>query len=233
MRTMIKIIVAVFALTVQGLGHAEQSFFPNAGEVKLQDQNIGRQIYDMTYDKIQDLVEIISSPIVQIDTKEYNCLARNIFFEAGAEPLAGKVAVGLVTINRTQDGRFKKTICGVVNQQVTANISKNVIVTKQVQVGWFGSTKEEREELTVWKKVTICQFSWRCMFVRDPKSQDPRWLESQRVARELLERDDSYSDLRGKFSNALYFHSAGVRPGWAGKKEYIGRIGGHKFYQER
>ena len=35
--------------------------------------------------------------------KDLDCLARNIYYEAGLESEEGKVAVGLVTINRSQD----------------------------------------------------------------------------------------------------------------------------------
>lgn len=48
--------------------------------------------------------------------REVQCLAQNIYFEAGSEPYAGKVAVAEVTMNRVKNG-FAKTVCGVVNQK--------------------------------------------------------------------------------------------------------------------
>lgn len=50
--------------------------------------------------------------------KQVDCLADNIYYEAGYEPERGKVAVALVTLNRTQDDRFPKDICSVVKQKV-------------------------------------------------------------------------------------------------------------------
>jgi spore germination cell wall hydrolase CwlJ-like protein len=50
--------------------------------------------------------------------KQVDCLADNIYYEAGYEPDDGKLAVALVTINRTQDPRFPKDICSVVKQKV-------------------------------------------------------------------------------------------------------------------
>jgi spore germination cell wall hydrolase CwlJ-like protein len=44
-------------------------------------------------------------------------LADNIYHEAGHEPEDGKRAVAFVTLNRTQDPRFPKDICGVVKQK--------------------------------------------------------------------------------------------------------------------
>lgn len=48
---------------------------------------------------------------------ELQCLARNIYHEAGAESFDGKLAVGQVTINRTKHRAFPKTVCGVVKQK--------------------------------------------------------------------------------------------------------------------
>ena len=48
---------------------------------------------------------------------EIDCLTKNIYYEAGAEPIAGQIAVAQVTINRTGDKRFPNTICGVVHQK--------------------------------------------------------------------------------------------------------------------
>jgi spore germination cell wall hydrolase CwlJ-like protein len=53
-----------------------------------------------------------------VNQKELTCLAENIYHEAAGETLAGKMAVGLVTLNRVRSGRFAKTVCGVVNQRV-------------------------------------------------------------------------------------------------------------------
>ena len=49
--------------------------------------------------------------------RDLQCLAKNIYFEAGSEPRAGKVAVAQVTINRVRSGRFADSICSVVYQK--------------------------------------------------------------------------------------------------------------------
>lgn len=48
--------------------------------------------------------------------KQIDCLADNIYFEAGGEPRDGQKAVALVTMNRVESGNFPKTVCGVVKQ---------------------------------------------------------------------------------------------------------------------
>ena len=45
------------------------------------------------------------------------CLARNVYYEARGEPIAGQYAVAEVTMNRKASGLYPKTICGVVHQQ--------------------------------------------------------------------------------------------------------------------
>ena len=49
--------------------------------------------------------------------KETECLAKNIYFEAGMEPYAGMLAVATVTKNRVQNKEYPKTYCGVVYQK--------------------------------------------------------------------------------------------------------------------
>lgn len=50
-------------------------------------------------------------------TKELNCLAQNIYFEARGEPTSGQLAVAMVTMNRVRSKRFPETVCGVVWQK--------------------------------------------------------------------------------------------------------------------
>lgn len=52
--------------------------------------------------------------------RQIDCLADNIYHEAGYEQEKGKVAVALVTLNRVEDPRFPKDICGVVKQKTNS-----------------------------------------------------------------------------------------------------------------
>jgi spore germination cell wall hydrolase CwlJ-like protein len=49
--------------------------------------------------------------------RDVDCLAKNIYFEAGSEPRAGKIAVAEVTMNRVKSRQFPRTVCGVVYQK--------------------------------------------------------------------------------------------------------------------
>jgi len=45
------------------------------------------------------------------------CLAKNIYFEAGNQPLAGKVAVAQVVLNRMEHSSYAKTDRGIENKK--------------------------------------------------------------------------------------------------------------------
>ena len=56
-------------------------------------------------------------PTRRVNDKDVQCLAKNIYYEAGSEPRDGKIAVAQVTLNRVRSGKFADTICGVVYQK--------------------------------------------------------------------------------------------------------------------
>ncbi len=50
-------------------------------------------------------------------SREMECLAVGIYFEAKSESLAGQLAVGHVIANRAESGRFPSSYCGVLFQR--------------------------------------------------------------------------------------------------------------------
>ena len=163
--------------------------------------------------------------------KDLDCLARNIYYEAGLESEEGKVAVGLVTINRSRDEKYTHTICGVVNQKTTFSIPRTVTHIREVTSGVvFKTVTKIKETETVWTSRAVCQFSWRCENVRKINYTDSRWEDSLAVAQELL--DGGYQEFRDKYRDAEYFHEKHIHPAWARTKRQIIRIGGHIFYAD-
>ena len=224
MRTIVSTIVAILALTVMAPGHAE--------EVEVQKQSFFNTVSTQAQDRLDNLVNAIMNPIIDINisSKDVDCLAKNIYYEAGSEPEEGKVAVAMVTINRVRDGRFGKTVCSVVDQRTQTVRSREVTTTKMVQAGYFGKPEPVQQTTRVVQSVEVCQFSWRCMFVHKPKDTDDRWEESRHVAEALLQGD--YVKWQSKYSGALYFHATAVHPIWAKQKHYVSRVGGHYFYAD-
>jgi spore germination cell wall hydrolase CwlJ-like protein len=221
MRTIIQTIVAILALTVMAPGHAETN-----------QSTVVDQVVQQAQDRFETLVGVLSSPIVDINlsSKDVDCLAKNIYYEAGGEPEEGKVAVAMVTINRVRDGRFGRSICSVVDQRTVTVRMREVTETRMVKTGYFGRPTPVKEKSVVSQSVEVCQFSWRCMFVKKPLDKDERWQTSRLVAERLLSGE--YPAWQSKYSTALYFHNASVRPVWAKTKPYVARIGGHHFYSD-
>lgn len=62
--------------------------------------------------------------------QEFDCLVRNVYQEARGESYKGKLAVALVTLNRTKSERFPSTICGVVYQKGQFSWTRNYAKVK-------------------------------------------------------------------------------------------------------
>jgi spore germination cell wall hydrolase CwlJ-like protein len=109
-----------------------------------------------------------ASPITaQMRQTQLDCLARNIYHEAGSEPFEGKVAVAQVTINRAESSQFPGDICKVVYQ-------KNVVYEK-----------------------VMCQFSWYCEGPSAMKPMNgPVYTESMEVAKKVLLEGFRLPDLK-------------------------------------
>ena len=119
-------------------------------------------VQDITQKKFAVLKEAqayTSQDVMSIKVREQqlDCLALNIYREAGYEPFEGKVAVAQVTMNRVKSGNFGKDVCGVVYQ-------KNVVMEK-----------------------VVCQFSWACDQVHKNRPINKEaYNESYAVAKKVL-----------------------------------------------
>ena len=208
----IKILLVALALTAVNV-QAEES------------PSVMNQIKTQAQDTFGYVVDKITGPVLSY--QDIQCLARNIYYEAGSEPEEGKVAVGVVTMNRANTPNYPSTICGVVKQKTVLTVPKKVATTKMVKTNWIEPPKPVTETETTWVQTVVCQFSWNCMNVPKIKESDPRWQESQRVAYELAQ--GGYEDYREKYANALHFHAKQVKPGW--KLKRVNAVGGHIFYE--
>jgi spore germination cell wall hydrolase CwlJ-like protein len=61
---------------------------------------------------------IATNTVTKLSPRERECLAKNVYHEAGVEPFAGKIAVAQVTLNRVNHpNRWNPDVCGVVYQK--------------------------------------------------------------------------------------------------------------------
>lgn len=82
----------------------------SVSDVKQEVREIRGQVAELK----QEIVLYKSNETVKFTKAEQQCLAKNIFYEAGIESHAGKIAVAQVTNNRLKTGRWGKDICKVV-----------------------------------------------------------------------------------------------------------------------
>jgi N-acetylmuramoyl-L-alanine amidase len=88
------------------------------------------------------LIDVRYEQLTKDAKKQIDCLADNIYHEAGYEPDQGKVAVALVTMNRVQDPRYPKDICSVVKQKVKYTC----------QFTWFCQDKYTNRQKTAYEE---------------------------------------------------------------------------------
>jgi spore germination cell wall hydrolase CwlJ-like protein len=118
---------------------------------------IGYKAVKYKLDPEKQLVMSNTAITAEVRNKQLDCLAKNIYYEAGNQPFEGKVAVAQVTINRSESGQFPSDICKVVYQ-------KNVVYEK-----------------------VLCQFSWYCETASAIKPKNTaQFRESEMVARQVL-----------------------------------------------
>ena len=154
-------------------------------------------------------IRIPVTPQVQLDDltpharSEVECLAQNMYFEAGKEPKLGQLAVAFVTHNRLQSG-FATSYCGVVKQKEGG----------VCQFSWFCDKKAkamiDRNVLTI--------------------ENNSVYNNLTDLALRFYLYTESFKD---PTKGAMFFHADYVKTSWDKQKEYIKKIGRHIFYAER
>ena len=141
---------------------------------------------------------------------EITCLAKNMYFEARSEGIAGVVATTQVVYNRVDSEEYPNTICEVIEQ---AKISQ-----------WW--LKEKGVIKPIKNK---CQFSWFCDGYSDEPKDDKTYSELFELAEEFVNGDHkNMIDITG---GALWYHADYVHPRWANSKEVTAKVGRHIFYK--
>jgi len=140
------------------------------------------------------------------------CLAKNIYFEAGVESTAGKLAVANVTLNRTLGTNYPNTICEVVHEGIhryNAKIEEYVPVRDR------------------------CQFSWYCDGLLDEPREGRTWESAQELAKKVLvnHHDKALIDIT---DGATHYHANWMEtyPKWSKKKKIMASIDRHIFYKK-
>jgi len=134
-------------------------------------------------------------------------LAKNVYYEARNQGLAGRLAVAHVTINRVYDARFPNTIHEVVTQGPT-------------RPSW-----RTGEPFPIRHK---CQFSWFCDGLSDNPYDEQTYNEILNFVMTFLDNYDIMIDIT---EGATHYHADYVSPDWASSKTRTTEIEDHIFYR--
>ena len=149
---------------------------------------------------------------VKFTPADAECLAKNIYFEAGVESTAGKLAVANVTINRTLNVNYPNTICGVV----------------QEGIHYYNVNKDKHFPVR-----DRCQFSWYCDGLIDEPREGRTWESAQELAKKVLVNhyDKVLIDIT---DGATHYHANWMEkyPSWSKKKKVMASIDRHIFYRK-
>ena len=155
-----------------------------------------------------------SEEIRDAEARERYCMAEAILFEAGNQPLAGKVAVGEVIMNRVRSSRYPNTVCGVVHQ---GPLSK-----------WW--KQKYNKDVPVRNR---CQFSYWCDGKSDKVTRWERthtWKEVLRATLYVMHTAIEVSRFN-LTDGATHYHANYVNPHWNKYLKMTVRIQDHIFYK--
>ena len=152
---------------------------------------------EQIYKKIQ-----LPKKLTKVEKQQVECLAQNIYYEAGYEPTQGQIAVAMVTLNRVHSGKYPKSICGTMAQKVeeTCQFSWYCDDYKRVQSESYRYTRREKEVFEHSRAVALYTYL-------------------------------NYKHIQDITKGALFFHTKDIKPKWVNVKA-TATIGNHIFYRK-
>lgn len=121
-------------------------------------------------------------PALQLPEREVDCLAKNIFFEAGVEGWDGKIGVGQVTLNRVNSKRWDGTICEVVyaRKQFSWTNSKKLLAEVPRGPLWEASRKAARDLVSGIRLPELKQaLFYHTDYIETPAWASPKFMLAQ------------------------------------------------------
>lgn len=124
----------------------------------------------------------VHAPVPEWTPTDYWCMAKNIYHEAGIESYKGKLAVGTVTMNRLDTGRWGSSVCSVVfaRAQFSWTLDARLVNEQPAGVLWE-SSKEAAFEILSGLRVEALQHSlhYHATYVQ------PWWSASKKQVKQV------------------------------------------------
>ena len=141
--------------------------------------------------------------LTKVEKQQVECLAQNIYYEAGYEPTKGQIAVAMVTLNRVYSGNYPRSICGTMTQKIedTCQFSWYCDDYKRVKAAAYRYTKHEKEVFEHSRAVALYTYL-------------------------------NYRNIEDVTKGALFFHTKDIKPQWNNVRVTT-TIGNHIFYKRK
>ena len=150
---------------------------------------------------------------IRYSNQDIDCLAKNIYFEAGVESTAGKLAVANVTLNRTISKKYPNSVCEVVKE----------------------GKHRYNAKIEEWIPLRdMCQFSWYC----DGRGDDPNpgrtWEDAKDLASLVMHKYQKRI-LIDITDGATHYHANWMEsfPSWSYQHKKVASIDRHIFYKAK
>ncbi len=82
-----------------------------------------------------------ASALTVRDNRQIQCMAENIYHEAGNQSQRGMIAIGNVVMNRVQSGKFANTPCAVIRQRFKGHC----------QFSWVCNTRNRIRDMAMFR----------------------------------------------------------------------------------
>lgn len=141
--------------------------------------------------------------LTKVEKQQVECLAQNVYYEAGYEPTKGQIAVAMVTLNRVYSGLYPRSICATMTQKTeeVCQFSWYCDEYKRVKAHSYRYTKHEREVFERARSIALYTYL-------------------------------NYRTIQDVTYGALFFHTKDVSPVWHNVKVTT-TIGNHIFYKRK
>ena len=143
--------LALVALGVVGFLQTEMEIVHDetravSGRIQSLEEGMGQMQSDIA--EIKSFI-VQSNERLRYTQADAECLAKNIFHEAGIEPVEGKFAVAQVTLNRLREGRWGDSICDVVyaHKQFSWTLQQRLVQQKPRGILWEESQQVAKRVL--------------------------------------------------------------------------------------
>jgi spore germination cell wall hydrolase CwlJ-like protein len=141
--------------------------------------------------------------LTKVEKQQVECLAQNIYYEAGYESTKGKIAVAMVTLNRVYSGLYPRSICQTMSQKTeeVCQFSWYCDEYKRVKAESYRYTRHEKEVFENVRSIALHTYL-------------------------------NYKQIEDVTHGALFFHTKDVDPKWK-NMYITTIIGNHIFYKRK